>query len=85
MSIEIKDGAPNVTGATTQLQAGARVADALAPRGLKTSFRPVLVSRPLRRQKRFELRRAVVLFRGHQETVRHVECGNPLTEVLGAA
>ena len=86
MSIEIKDhGAPNVTGATTQLQAGARAADVLAPRGLTTSFRPVLVSRPLRRQKRFELRLAVVLFRGRQETVRHVECGNPLTEALGAA
>jgi hypothetical protein len=85
VSIEIKDGAPNVAGVTTQLQAGARAADALAPRGLETSFRPVLVSRPLRRQKRFELRRAVVLFRGRQETVRHVECGNPLTEALGAA
>ena len=83
MSIEIKDSAPNVAGATTQLQAGARAAEALAPRGLETSFRPVLVSRPLRRQKRFELRRAVVLFRGRQETVRHVECGHPLTQALG--
>lgn len=85
MSIEIKDSVPNVAGATTQLQAGARAAEALAPRDLETSFRPVLVSRPLRRQKRFELRRAVVLFRGRQETVRHIECGNPLTEALGAA
>ena len=36
----IRNGAPNVAGATTQLQAGARVAEALAPRGLETSFRP---------------------------------------------
>ena len=82
--IEIKDGTPNVTRATRQLQAGAGAADTLAPRDLAITFRPVLVSRPLRRQKRFELRRAVVLFRGHTETVRHVACGDPLTEALGS-
>lgn len=83
--IEVKDGEPNINRARGQLQAGAGAADKLAPSDLDIDFRPVLVSRPLRRQKRFELRRAVVLFRGRQETVRHVECGNPLTEALGAA
>ena len=60
MPIEIKDGAPNVARATRQLQAGAKAADRLAPRGLPINFRPALVCRPLRRQKGFELRQAVV-------------------------
>ena len=82
MPIEIKDGAPNVARATRQLQAGAKAADRLAPRGLPINFRPALVCRPLRRQKGFDLRQAVVVFRGRTEPVGHVECGSPLTDAF---
>ena len=82
MPIEIKDGEPNVTRATRQLQAGADAADRLALRDLAITFRPVLVSKSLRRQKQVELRRAVVRFRKRPERVRRVACGHPLTEAF---
>ena len=83
MLIEIKDGAPNVAKVERQLQAGARAADELAPRGVAVLCRPVLVSRALRRQKQVDLRKAVVRFRGREERVRRVACGDSLTDALG--
>lgn len=83
MPIEIKDGAPNVARVERQLQAGARAADELAPRGVAVSCRPVLVSKALRRQKQADLRKASVRFRGRKERVRHVSCGDRLTDALG--
>ena len=80
--IEIKGGAPNVAQVTRQLQAGARAADGLAPRGLAVRFRPVLVSKDLRRQQQVDLRSARVRFRRHEERVRRVACGDPLTDAL---
>ena len=85
MPIEIKDGAPNVAKVERQLQAGARAADGLAPRGVAILCRPVLVSKALRRQKQVDLRKALVRFRGREERVRRVACGDPLTDVLGSA
>lgn len=82
--IEIKDhGSPDIAQATKQLQAGADAAGRLAPRGSAASFRPVLVSREMRRDKQNELRRATVRFRKQRpEIVRQVICGDPLTEAL---
>ena len=82
--IEIKDGAPNIAKATKQLQAGANAADGLTPRDLAIDFRPVLVSKELRRDKQFELRQASVRFRKREEKIRRVACGAPLTEALGS-
>ena len=83
--IEIKDSEPNVVQATKQLQAGARAAESLAPRGLAVEFRPVLVSRSLRRHKRNELREAVVEFRESRARIRRLACGDPLTGALGSS
>ena len=84
MPIEIKDhGAPDIAKATRQLQAGADAAGKLAPRDLAVRFRPVVVSRNMRRDKQFELRRAKVRFRKRPEVVRQLICRDPLTEALG--
>ena len=83
--IEIKDGEPNVAQATKQLQAGAKAAESLVPHGLATEFRPVLVSKSLRRHKRNELRDVVVEFRGSRERIRRLACEDPLTEALGTS
>ena len=83
--VEIKGGVPNVARAARQLQAGADAAHKLAPRDLAVRFRPVLVSKSMRRQKQMELRHKRVLFRGRQEKIRRVPCGAPLTEALGNA
>lgn len=80
--IEIKGGAPNVAQAARQLRAGANAAHRLAPRDFAIDFRPVLVSKSLRRQKQMELRQERVQFRGRQEKIRRVPCGAPLTEAL---
>ncbi len=82
--IEIKDSEPNVARATRQLQAGADAADKLSPRDIAIDFRPVLVSKELRRDKQFELRQASVRFRKREEKIRRVACGAPLTEALGS-
>ena len=84
--IEIKDhGAPNIAKATRQLQAGADAADDLAPRDIPVRFRPVLVSRDLRRDKQNELRRVRVRFRNDPAIVRQLLCGDPMTAGLGNA
>ncbi len=84
--IEIKDhGAPDITKAIRQLQAGAKAAQELASADLAITFRPVLVSRNLRRHKQLQLRGARVGFRKHQERVRRLVCGDPLTGALESA
>ena len=84
--IEIKDqGAPNITKAAKQLQAGADAADGLAPRDVAVRFRPVLLSRNLRRDKQNELRRARVRFRNRPAIVRQLICGDSLAEALGSS
>ena len=86
MPIEVKDhGSPDILKVTRQLQAGADAAGRLAPRDVAVRFRPVLVSRDMRRDKQIKLRDARVRFRNHPEIVRQVICGNPLTAVLGDA
>ena len=82
MALEMKDGDPNVTKATRQLQAGADAADALAARDRDVIFRPVLVSRGLRSKKRNDLREATVRFRKRSSAVRRLDCGDLLTHAL---
>ena len=82
--IEIKDGAPAIKRVKKQLQAGADAADELAPRDLVIDFRPVLVSKELRRDNQFELRQASVRLRKREEKIRRVACGAPLTEAFGS-
>ena len=81
--IEIKNSEPDVKRATGQLQAGAKAVDDLTPRDREVVFRPVLVSRSLRRKKQMDLRQAVVRFRKRQEIVRRIACGGSVTEVFG--
>lgn len=81
--IEIKDGTPDIKKATRQLQAGADAADKRTPRDLAIDFRPVLVSKELRRGKQFELRQKSVRFRKREEKIRRLACGEQLTEALG--
>ena len=83
MPIEIKDSVPNVPRAKAQLEAGAKAADKLTPRHVAIRFRPVLVSKDMRRKQQNELRRARVQFRKCREIIRRVPCGAPLTEALG--
>ena len=81
--IEIKDGEPNVATVARQLQAGAQAADELASKGIAVVCSPVLVSRDLRRKAQVDLRKARVPFRGREERIRRVACGDPLTDALG--
>ena len=83
--IEVKDSEPNVAKVIEQLEAGAKAAEELAPRGVAVTFRPVLVSKSLRTQKRKELREKAVKFRGQRERVRRLACGDSLTEVIGSS
>lgn len=80
--IEIKDGEPNVKYAAGQLRAGAKAVDALTPRGREIVFRPVLVSKSLRRQHQIDLRKETVQFRRRQERIRRIACGASLTEAF---
>ena len=84
-AIEIKDGEPNVKHATEQLQKGAKAVDDLTPRDREIVFRPVLVSKSLRRKKQMDLRQAVVRFRRRPEKIRRIACGGSLTEAFGSA
>ena len=82
-TIEIKDHEnPDIDKATRQLQAGARAAEGLTSANPIITFRPVLVSRSLRRHKLNELRAATVRFRKHRERVRSLACGDPLAAAL---
>ena len=83
--IEIKDGEPNVRRATEQLRAGAKAADKLTPRDREVVFRPVLVSKSLRRKKQMDLRQAVVRFRRRPERIRRIACGGSLTEAFAGS
>lgn len=67
----------------TQLEAGAAELDRHAPVGLATTFRPVVA---LHRFKPKAVRRSLrerVGFRGRQEPIRVVMCGEELGSVLG--
>jgi hypothetical protein len=83
--IEVKDSEPNVTKAIKQLQAGAKAAEELAPRGVAVTFRPVLVSKSLRTHTRNKLREAAVRFRNRRERVRWLACDDLLTEAIGSS
>ena len=82
-TIEVKDhDSPDIGKAKKQHQAGAKAAEALAPTNPAITFRPVLVSRTLRRPKQHELRQVTVTFRKRRERVRSLACGEPLTVAL---
>ena len=83
--IEIKNSEPDVKRAARQLQAGAKAADDLIPGGCEVVFRPVLVSKSLRRKKQLDLRQAVVRFRGRPERIRRIACGGSLTEAFAGS
>ena len=81
--IEIKSAEPKVAKVAEQLRAGAQAADELASKGIAVVCSPVLVSRDLRRKARIDLRKARVPFRGREERIRRVACGDLLTDALG--
>ena len=78
MSIEVKDhDSPDIDKATRQLQAGANAADQLAPRDVAVRFRPVLVSRDMRRDNQIRLRSKKVRFRKRPEIVSASDLRRP--------
>ena len=85
--MEFKSGSMRVAKVAEQLQAGARVAERLVPKGNSISFRPVAVlydsvNKKQRRDLKEQGNR--VRYRGHWEPVRRLQCGDLLSDVLGA-
>ena len=66
----------------TQLEAGAAELDRHAPVGPATTFRPVVALHRWRKIRRRRFRK-MVAFRGRQEPIRVVMCGEQLGSVLG--
>ncbi len=84
-AIEIKDhAAPNLARAIRQIQAGADAANTLTRPGVTVRFRPVLLSKAMRRDTQNALRKKRVRFGRREERVRHLICGTPLVEALGS-
>lgn len=85
--VEFKSGSMRVSKVADQLQAGARVAERLVPKGNSISFRPVAVLHDsVNKQQRRDLKekRNRVRYRGRHEPVRVLRCGDLLSDVLGA-
>ncbi|MCY3824906.1 MAG: hypothetical protein OXG62_13685 [Nitrospinae bacterium] len=79
--LELKGGRVDVSEAIEQLQAGARVAEALVSQDLKVNFRPVLASGNIPKAERTALKRTIS-FHGNSTPVRRIRCGAPLTQGL---
>ena len=84
--MELKSGRLSASQVTTQLQAGADLADGWLSDG--TSFRlvPVLVhAKPMRRQARENFRRATVCLRGRRRQIVRIRCGASLRMALAGS
>ena len=82
--LELKKGALRASDAVQQLQAGAEVAERLVPNGLRSAFRPTVAFGSIRKLERDALRapRAKIAFRGRQEAIRLMKCGDRLVKAL---
>ena len=82
--IELKRGGIGAAEAKEQLQAGADIADRLAPHGSDPRFRPIAVSGSMDRYEQIQLRKSLnkIVFRGARMTVVRVRCGSPLADAL---
>ena len=67
-----------------QLRTGAKVADQLVPNRAKVRFRPVLASNKVPKIVGMDLKKKAnrVRFRGKDEYVIRIRCGEPLTKAL---
>ena len=85
--IELKRGEIGATEARDQLQAGAKAAERLVPRGRDCRFLPLAVSRSMARAERDRLRKDShrVGFRGRRFLVERVRCGSQLAHALSGA
>ena len=82
--LELKRGALRASDVVAQLRAGAEIADGLVPGGLQPAFRPTVASGSIRKLERNALRepRNRIVFRGQQELVRQIKCGDGLIKAL---
>ena len=83
--LELKRGSLRASEVVAQLRAGAEIADRLVPRGLQPAFRPTVAFGSIRKLERNALRepRNRIVFRGQQELVRQIKCGDRLIKALG--
>lgn len=84
--IELKKGALDLVEASRQLQAGARVAEQVVPRGKMVRFRPVVAFggglRAAERKRAKQRRRGEIRFRGYTFRVELMKCGEVLMQTL---
>ena len=79
-SIEMKSGGIRVSEVTRQLQAGADIANRLAPQGQRIPFQPIVVSGRIHKDDRKDLRinSNKIVFRGKRAVIRRIRCGDNL-------
>ena len=81
--MELQKGKASASKIITQLQAGAFIAEKLAPKGENLEFRPVAAyGGGLRRNELKIFRQTKVNFRQKHEFVRLIKCGTNLTQAL---
>ena len=84
--IELKSGAFRGGPASAQLQAGADIADAWIPNGLRFRLVPVLASgQGVHKEVRRALRGKPITLRGQSRRPVLIRCGSRLMEALGRA
>ena len=84
VALELKKGRAHASEIVEQLRAGARFADSIVPRGARVRFFPVAVFGGIRKEEREQFRRTnfLIRFRGKNEEVRLLECGQLMVDAL---
>ena len=87
MPMELKAGEVKASEVAAQLRAGAELAGRLVPPDAKIRFRPVVASGKIHKDEQRKLRRSPnkITFRGKQEVILRIRCGDPLTRALAAS
>ncbi len=80
--MELQKGKASASKIVAQLQAGAHIAEKLAPKGENLEFRPVAAFGGIRKDERNELRKKKVKFRQKGRIVHLIKCGTNLTQAL---
>jgi len=85
VALELKRGQFRAKQTARQLQAGAVAVERLVPADRKIRFRPVAVSGRINKHGKAELKKPEnrIAFRGHQEAIRRMSCGDSLKNILG--
>lgn len=75
--IELKRGDVDASDVEVQLQAGADIADKIAPKGANINLVPILVhGGSLHKIQRNKLRKCIVIFRGEESKINTTRCGH---------